>query len=67
MDNDGYVLSTVLGVWVLSIGVLVTASPARDTNPDRPQSTADSMAAYRATHPDAHAGAPAMVHLPQRE
>ena len=36
MDNDDYVLSTILGAWVLSVGVLVTAAPAHDNAPDRP-------------------------------
>ena len=67
MDNDDYVLSTVLGAWVLSVGVLVTASPAHDNAPDRPRSTAESIAAYRATQPDTHAGAPVTTHLPQGE
>ena len=66
MDNEGYVLSTVLGAWVLSVGVLVTAAPAHDNTPDRNRSTEDSMAAYRATHPDAHSGVPVAAHLPQR-
>lgn len=66
MDNDDYVLSTVLGAWVLSVGVLVTAAPAHDNTPDHKQSTEESIAAYRATQPDAHAGVPVTIHLPQR-
>jgi len=67
MGNYSYVLSTVFGIWVLSVGLPGTASPGQGSPPERLQPTADSMAAYRAIHPGAHGGKPAMAHQPQRE